>query len=146
MFFLQCICIQHFHHKQDVTQDQFFEYSLRDSNPEFSFSWTGCHTIVKELSLPNYLLIAGGRIVGCIPFPRILAQVLYNLAHWAWTHFSQPCCLIHHSGWACLGSSGSWLRQSDMDSGKLAFISCILRPAFLEPQEAIPPGSNPPWD
>ena len=29
--------------------------------------------MVKEPSLPYYLPIAGGRVVGCIPFPRVLA-------------------------------------------------------------------------
>ena len=39
----------------------------------FSFSKTGCHTKVKDLSLPCYLSIAGGIIVLCIPLPRVLS-------------------------------------------------------------------------
>ena len=37
------------------------------------FSWFGCLTKVEEPRLPYNLLIAGGRIVGCILFPRVLA-------------------------------------------------------------------------
>ena len=37
-------------------------------NSEFFFSLTGCHTKVKKTSLP----IAGGSVVGLIPFPRLL--------------------------------------------------------------------------
>ena len=41
-------------------------------NSEFSFSYTSCLTKAEELSLPRYLPIAGGRIIGFIPFPRVL--------------------------------------------------------------------------
>ena len=41
-------------------------------NSEFSFSWTSCFTKAKEPGLPCYLPIAGGRIFGFIPFPRVL--------------------------------------------------------------------------
>ena len=51
-----------------------FKQKLTGLNSEFSFSYTSCHTKVKEPSLLYYLLIAGGRIVGFIPFPRVLAQ------------------------------------------------------------------------
>ena len=46
-----------------------------------SFSQTGCHTKIKEPSLPYHLPMAGGRIVGCLSFPRLLAQckMLNNL-------------------------------------------------------------------
>ena len=49
-----------------------FKWSLMGLNSEFSFSWTSCLTKVEELSLPYYLSIAGGRIIGFIPFPRVL--------------------------------------------------------------------------
>ena len=38
-----------------------------------SLNQTGCHTKIKEPSLPYYLLIGEGRIVGCISFFRVLA-------------------------------------------------------------------------
>ena len=41
-------------------------------NSEFSFSQTSCLTKAEELRLPYYLPRAGGRIIGFIPFPRVL--------------------------------------------------------------------------
>ena len=57
---------------QDMTKAQFFKRSLAGLNSEFSFSQTSCLTKAEEPSLPNYLPIAGGRIIGFIPFPRVL--------------------------------------------------------------------------
>ena len=51
-----------------------FKQSLTGLNSEFSFSWTSCLTKAEEFSLPYYLPIAGGRIIGFIPFPRVLVQ------------------------------------------------------------------------
>ena len=59
-------------HGQDMTQGQFFKRSLIGLNSEFSFSWTSCLAKAEEPSLPYYLSIAGGRIIGFIPFPRVL--------------------------------------------------------------------------
>ena len=49
-----------------------FKQSLTGLNSEFSFSLTSCLTKAEEPSLPYYLPIAGGRIIGFIPFPRVL--------------------------------------------------------------------------
>ena len=57
---------------QDMTQGPFFKWSLTGLNSEFSFSKTSCLTKAEEPSLPYYLPIAGGRIIGFIPFPREL--------------------------------------------------------------------------
>ena len=57
---------------QDMTQGQFFKRSLTGLNSEFSFSKTSCLTKAEEPSLPYYLPIARGRIIGSIPFPRVL--------------------------------------------------------------------------
>ena len=57
---------------QDMTQGQFLKQGLAGLNSEFSFSYTSCLTTAEEPSLPNYLPIAGGRIIGFIPFPRVL--------------------------------------------------------------------------
>ena len=46
--------------------------SLTGLNSEFSFSYTCCLTKTEEPSLPYYLPIAGGRIIGFIPFPSVL--------------------------------------------------------------------------
>ena len=49
-----------------------FKRSLTGLNLEFSFSWTSCLTKAEGPSLPYYLLKAGERIIGFIPFPRVL--------------------------------------------------------------------------
>ena len=49
-----------------------FKRSLTGLNSEFSFSKTSCLTKAEEPSLSYYLPIAGGRIIGFIPFPRVL--------------------------------------------------------------------------
>ena len=49
-----------------------FKRSLTGLNSEFSFSYTSCLTKAEEPSLSYYLPIAGGRIIGFIPFPRVL--------------------------------------------------------------------------
>ena len=58
--------------EKDMSQP-IFKRSLTGLNSEFSFSWTGCPTKVKEPSLPDYLPVTGDRIVGFIPFPKELA-------------------------------------------------------------------------
>ena len=54
-----------------MTQGQFFKRSLTGFNSEFSVSQTSCLTKAEEPSLSCYLPIAGGRIIGFIPFPRV---------------------------------------------------------------------------
>ena len=49
-----------------------FKRSLTGLNLEFSFSYTSCLTKAEEISLPYYLPIAGGRIIGFKLFPRVL--------------------------------------------------------------------------
>ena len=49
-----------------------FKRSLTGLNSEFSFSLTSYLTKAEELCLSYYLPIAGGRIIGFIPFPRVL--------------------------------------------------------------------------
>ena len=57
-----------------------FKRSLTGFNSEFSFSETGRPTKVKEASLSYYLSIAGGRIIGFIYSPRILALCEMQIA------------------------------------------------------------------
>ena len=71
-----------------------------------------------------------------ICFSDCISFWLALLTHLAGTHFSALC--LHWSGQVRLRSSSSWSRLSDMDSGKSAFMSWVLRPAFFEPQEAVP--------
>ena len=51
---------------------------LRGLNSEVLFPLTGYHTKVKAASLPYYLPIAGGKIMGFMPFPRLLVYVKCN--------------------------------------------------------------------
>ena len=48
-----------------------FKWSLTGLNSELSFSLTSCLTKAEEPSQPYYLPIAGGRIIGFIPFPTV---------------------------------------------------------------------------
>ena len=50
-----------------------FKQSITGLNSEFSFSLTSCNIKVEEPSLPYFLIIAGGRTVGYISFPRVFA-------------------------------------------------------------------------
>ena len=49
-----------------------FKRSLTGLISGFSFSYTSCITKAEEPSLSYYLPIAGGRIIGFIPFSRVL--------------------------------------------------------------------------
>ena len=49
-----------------------FKRSLTGLNSEFSFSKTSCLTKAEEPSLPYHFPIDGGRMIGFIPFPRVL--------------------------------------------------------------------------
>ena len=57
------------------------------------------------------------------------------LAHWAGTHFGLLCCSVHGSGRVHFVSSSSRSQPSDIDSGKLAFVSRGSRLVILEPQD-----------
>ena len=64
-----------------------FKWSLTGLNSEFSFSKASCLTRTEEPSLPYYLPIAGGRIIGFIPFPRVLMLCeMQSVLSRIWTH------------------------------------------------------------
>ena len=54
--------------------------ALTGLNSEFSFSETSRLTKAEEPNLSYYLPIAGGRIIGFIPFPRVLVLCEIQLA------------------------------------------------------------------
>ena len=64
-----------------------FKRSLTDLNSKFSFK-TICLTKAEEISLPPYYLpIFGGRILGFIPFPRVLVVCeMQSVSSRIWTH------------------------------------------------------------
>ena len=66
-----------------------FKRSLTGLNSEFFFSLTSCLTKAEELSLSYYLPIAGGRIIGFIPFPRVLVLCeIQSVSSRIWTRFT----------------------------------------------------------
>ena len=88
--------------------------SLTGLNWEFSFSWTSCLTKAEELSLPYYLPIAGGRIIGFIPFPRVLVLCeMQSVSSRIWTrvavsisyddnHYTTDTSIIYNRFWYVL--------------------------------------------
>ena len=85
---------------QDMTQGQFFKRSLTGLNSEFSFSWTSCLTKAEEPSQPYYLPIAGRKIPGFIPFPRVLvlcAMQSVSSRIWTCVTVSIPCDDNHYT-------------------------------------------------
>ena len=102
-----------------------FKRSLTGLNSEFSFSLTSCLTNVEEPSLPYYLPIAGGRIIGFIPFPRVLVQCeMQSVSSKIWTRVavSISCddnhyitgtgmniSISHIHVWLCNRNSGEFL-------------------------------------
>ena len=66
-----------------------FKRSLTGLNSEFSFSQTSCLTKAEEPSLSYYLPIAGGTIIGFIPFPRVLVQCeMQSVSSRIWTRIA----------------------------------------------------------
>ena len=57
-----------------------FKQSLTDLNLEVSFAKTRCHSKIKEPRLPYYLPITGRRIIGVIPFLRVLVLCEMQIA------------------------------------------------------------------
>ena len=66
-----------------------FKRSLTGLNSEFSFSYTSCLTKAEEPSLSYYLPISGGRIIGFIPFPRVLVLCeMQSVSSRIWTRIA----------------------------------------------------------
>ena len=67
-----------------------FKRSLTGLNSEFSFSYTSCLTKAEEHSLSYYLPIAGGRIIGFVPFPRVLGLCeMQSVSSRIWTRVAE---------------------------------------------------------
>ena len=68
-----------------------FKRSLTGFNSELSFSETSCLTKAEEPSLSYYLPIAGGEIIGFIPFPRVLVLCeMQSVWSRIWTRVAVP--------------------------------------------------------
>ena len=61
-------------HGQDVAKGQFFPWRLTGLSSEFSFSQNGFLAKTKEPSLPYYLPVGGGRIIGLLPLLLVLVR------------------------------------------------------------------------
>ena len=73
-----------------------FKRSLTGLNSEYSFSLTGCLTKAEEPSLSYYLPITGGRIIGFIPFPRVLVLCLNIINESLSINDSCICEFVNH--------------------------------------------------
>ena len=63
-----------------------FKWSLTGLKSEFSFSKTSCLTKAEESSLSYYLPMAERRIIGFIPFPRVLVLCeMQSVSYRIWT-------------------------------------------------------------
>ena len=99
-----------------MTPRSILKRSLTGLNSEFSFSLTSCLTKAEEPSLPYYLPIAGGRIIGFIPFPRVLVlcemqsvlsriwtrvavSISYDNNHYTNTQWQYDNNSLHESKW-----------------------------------------------
>ena len=95
--------------------------SLTGLNSEFSFSLTSCLTKAEEPSLSYYLTI--GRIIGFIPFPRVLVLCeMQSASSRIWTrvavsisyndnHYTCPWCYgYRHRKWIRRHEFKSWTR------------------------------------
>ena len=69
-----CVCVFTINPSTRTACDvrSFLKRDLTGLSSEFYFSYTGCQNKVKEPTLPYYFHLTGGRIVGFIPFPRVL--------------------------------------------------------------------------
>ena len=66
-----------------------FKWGLIGLNSEFSFSKTCCLTKPEEPTLSYYLPFARGRIIGYIPFPRVLVLCkMQSVSSKIWTRVS----------------------------------------------------------
>ena len=94
-----------------MTLGQFLKRSLTGLNSDFSFSETSCLTKAEEPSLPYYLPIAGGRIIGFIPFPRVLVLCeMQSVLSRNWTRIavSISCDDNHYTTGTCKIANFTW--------------------------------------
>ena len=86
IFLSICVCLYQPHRTSRCDIRLIFRRSLIGLNSEFSFSYNCYLTMSKELNLPYYLPIAGGRIIGFIPFPLVLVLCeMQSASYRIWT-------------------------------------------------------------
>ena len=98
------------------------KWSTTGLNTEFSFSWIGCHSKVKEPALSYHLPIAG-----FIPFPRVLA--LYEIQTASSRIWTQVAGSIFYDDNYITTSTSSFVgRQTNLGEGKI--INSNFQPMF----------------
>ena len=90
-----------------MTQGQFFLRGLTGLKLEFSFSYASCLTKAEEPSLSYYLPIAGGIIIGFIPFPRVLVLCeMQSVSSRIWTRVAVS--IFYDGSHYTTGTSSRW--------------------------------------
>ena len=94
-----------------------FKRSLTGLHSEFSFSETSCLAKAEEPSLPYYLPIAGGRVIGFIPFPRVLVLCeMQSVSSRIWTRVA--VYISYDDNDYTMGTSKVWVLTSSRRYGK----------------------------
>ena len=89
-----------------------FKRSLAGLNSEFSFSKSSCLTKAEEPNLSYYLPIAGGRIIGFIFFPRVLALCeMQSASSRIWTRV--PVSISYNDNHYTTGTIRLWTTKED---------------------------------
>ena len=100
-----------------------FKRSLTGLNSEFSFSKTSCLTKAEEPSLPYYLPIAGGRIIGFITFPRVLVlSEMQSILSRIWTRVAVSISYDNNHY-----TTGTWFNKKDKCTSFPKIMSSITR-------------------
>ena len=106
-----------------------FEQSTTYLTWEFSFSQTGCHTKVKELSLTFYSFITGMRIVRCLSFRHVFApwEIQTDLSrYWTWVTISISSNDNHYISRMESMLSKYWTPPSETDEKSSFIITCRI--------------------
>ena len=94
-------------HSGRIWHKVIFKRSLTGLNSEFSLSKTNCLIKVEEPSLPYYLPVAGGRIIGFIPFPKVLVLCeMQSVSSRIWTHVTVS--IFYDDNHYSTGTSRKW--------------------------------------
>ena len=108
-----------------------FMRSLTGLNSDFSFSLTICLTKAEEPSLLYYLPIAGGRIIGSIPFPRVLVLCeMQSVSSRIWTRVTVSISYDgnhYTTGTSVMWELYTWLRWSNSSKKFKRRVKCRLK-------------------
>ena len=102
-----------------------FKRSLTGLNSEFFFSKTSCLTKAEEPSLSYYLPIAGGRIIGFIPFPRVLVLCeMQSVSSRFWTRVAVS--IFYDDNHYTMGTSLVLMHLRNLQCWRFLFILLFL--------------------